>query len=507
MILGFRKSDPHRLARRLPSRGAGAYHCVLPLPGLVHCPGRVCAAPAEGLGGRGRCRFSLLPLGSCLPLRPSPCVLRVVPPGFPFPSPAGTPFHAVCAFRGLGPVALWVRAAWPLPVCALVLPRRTRPPPVRVGVARALRAVPVQGASRAVPGGLCPSAFPAPVPRSAYLALVEVARSLRPLAWLGVARCPAGFLPLRAGFARCQGRTRAPRGGAPLAWVRSIRGWALSLAQPPVLGACGVRYPLAVGAAGLGLRTPNELHRARSCELGLRAVGATPGRTGRGFSCLGGGRPGLGAHPRSTACFLGRAAGALCPLAVGAGDVVVGTRRLHHTALLRATFACFGGVTMAPGGGGPSPGCGAPRVERSSTPDHASLGRAAGARYPMAVGAGAVGVETRHQPLGAHSCEPALRPVVAAPGRPRGGAGRLAVGRPGLGAQPRPTVRPWGVRLGPATHRLRVRGVWASGPVTNPTARALASWLSVLWVWHGGARGGTPVAWVRGALGWTLTHA
>ena len=78
------------------------------LPWRVQCPGRVCAALTAGLGGLGRCRFLRLSLGSALPSRPSPFVLRVVPPGCPFPSPAGT--HAVCAFRGLGPVALRVRA-------------------------------------------------------------------------------------------------------------------------------------------------------------------------------------------------------------------------------------------------------------------------------------------------------------------------------------------------------------------------------------------------------------
>ena len=65
-------------------------------------------------------------------------------------------------------------------------------PPLRVGVARALRVVPVQGAGRAVPGGSCPSAFPAAVPCSAYLARWGVARSLRRLALLGVARPPCG---------------------------------------------------------------------------------------------------------------------------------------------------------------------------------------------------------------------------------------------------------------------------------------------------------------------------
>ena len=32
--------------------------------------------------------------------------------------------------------------------------------------------------------------------------------------------------------------------------------------------------------------------------------------------------------------------------------------------------------------------------------------------------------------------------------------------------------------------------MWAWGPVTNPTARALASWLCLLWGRHEGARGG-----------------
>ena len=93
------------------------------------CPGVVCVAPAARLGGRCLCWFLLLPLGSSLPSRPSRCVLRVVPPGCPFPSPAGTPFHSVCAFLGLAPLALLVRAVCPLRVCALLLPRRTPPFP------------------------------------------------------------------------------------------------------------------------------------------------------------------------------------------------------------------------------------------------------------------------------------------------------------------------------------------------------------------------------------------
>ena len=41
------------------------------------------------------------------------CVWRAVPSGCPLPSLAGTSFHAVCAFRALGPVALLVVPACP----------------------------------------------------------------------------------------------------------------------------------------------------------------------------------------------------------------------------------------------------------------------------------------------------------------------------------------------------------------------------------------------------------
>ena len=56
-------------------------------------------------------------------------------------------------------------------------------------------------------------------------------------------------------------------------------------------------------------------------------------------------------------------------------------------------------------------------------------------------------------------------------------------------SHPRPLVLS-GVQPGPTTHWLWVRGVRAWGPVTNPTARALASWLCALWQQHEGARGG-----------------
>ena len=90
----------------------------------------VCARRSRPVrGGWGWCQVL------CLPRFPLPaphlprCVWRAVPSGCPLSSLAGTPFHAVCAFRGLGPVALLVFPACPLGVRALALSRRPRPPP------------------------------------------------------------------------------------------------------------------------------------------------------------------------------------------------------------------------------------------------------------------------------------------------------------------------------------------------------------------------------------------
>ena len=91
---------------------------------------RLCVRDARGrFGVPGR--YLVLCL-SRFPL-PAPrvprCVWRAVLSGCPLPSLAGTPFHAVGAFRELSPVATLVVPACPLRVCALALPRRPLPPP------------------------------------------------------------------------------------------------------------------------------------------------------------------------------------------------------------------------------------------------------------------------------------------------------------------------------------------------------------------------------------------
>ena len=68
----------------------------------------------------------------------------------------------------------------------------------------------------------------------------------------------------------------------------------------------------------------------------------------------------------------------------------------------------------APGGGASCLGVGRPGWGALPPPTTRPFGRAAGAHYPLAVGAGDAGVGTRYRPHSARSCELALRAVGAA---------------------------------------------------------------------------------------------
>ena len=232
----------------------------------------VCAALSAGSGGSGR--YLVLCL-SRFPL-PAPrvprCVWRAVPSGCPLPSLAGMPFHAVCAFRALGPVALLVVPACPFRVCALALQRRPLPPSLG-GVACAPRVVPALGAGRAVPRGPCPSACPAPVPCS-------VCR-----AWGG-----GGPVPVPRYLAwGCGGGGRASPGGVPSTVARGVWGQALPLPRLPAHWA-GCRGPRPTccgrGLAGVGaLLCPVGRHAL----WGLRAAGLVRGVRVPGGRLRGGG--------------------------------------------------------------------------------------------------------------------------------------------------------------------------------------------------------------------------
>ena len=169
-------------------RGAMRHYCLGRCSALVVCVRR--SRPVRG--GWGRCRVLCLPCFSLPAPRFLRCVWRAVLSGCPLSLLAGTPFHGVCAFRGLGQVALLVFPACPLCMCALALSRRPRPPPPRVGVVHAPCAVPVLGAGQAVPLGPCPSACPASLPCSLWLARGGGGPVPFPPTWLGAARSPWG---------------------------------------------------------------------------------------------------------------------------------------------------------------------------------------------------------------------------------------------------------------------------------------------------------------------------
>ena len=247
---------------------------------LAGAVSRPCVRGARGRFGGGSGRYLVLCL-SCFPL-PAPrvprCVRRAVPSGCPLPSLAGTPFHAVCAFRALGPVALPVVPACPFRVCALALSRCPLPPPLG-GVARASRAVPALGAGRAVPLGPCPSACPAPVPCSVWRAWGGAVRSRFPPSWLGVVGVAAG---------RPRGGCLLPLRGAP-GVMRSP-----SPDCPPTGRAVGVRHPRVVGA-GVRVWGPCSVPSAGTPCGGCAPRGASVARSYSTFGAI---------HdlPRCTAC-------------------------------------------------------------------------------------------------------------------------------------------------------------------------------------------------------------
>ena len=117
-------------------------------------------------------------------------------------------------------------------------------------------------------------------------------------------------------------------------------------------------------------------------------------------------------------------------------------------ALLPAGFARCGVGMRVPGGGAFCLGVGRPGTGALPPETSRPFRRAAGAHYPVAVGAGGAGLGTRHQPHSAHSCVLALHAVLAARGCPGGAPLAWVWGGPGSGALPPPTTRPFGRAAG-----------------------------------------------------------
>ena len=156
-------------------------------------------------------------------------------------------------------------------------------------------------------------------------------------------------------------------------------------------------------------------------------------------------------------------------------------------------LACLGGGGSGPGS--PLPGCCCEGRLRSGAPPPPTarplgglLGSATHVLWAPVCGCGG----RKLYPLGLHALW-GLRAagVVWWGGRTQGGvACHCCEGRLVSGAVPPPTTRPLRGCQGPLPTCCGCGGVRAWGPITNPTERALASWLCALWGRHEGARGG-----------------
>ena len=380
----------------------------------------MCVALAAGSGGSGRY------LELCLSRFPLPaprvprCVWRAVLSGCPLPLLAGTPFHAVCAFRALGPVALLVVPACPFRGCALALPRRPLPPPLG-GVACAPRMVPALGAGRAVPRA--PRVLTQSLARSGVLGGGGPVLVPPYLAW------------------GCGGGGRASPGGVPSTVARGVWGQALPLPRLPAHWA-GCRGPRSTccgrGHAGLGaLLCPLGLHalwglraagRVRGVcvpggGLGGGGVRRTPRLCGRGGACRAGGRsaslrpsasPGQASKRVSLALCCPWGAWPLIPLRFMLTRLlwVPSVRRPGALARARLFSAVPVGAGSWGGGAGRAP---APLSGGGGTIPPASGGGGRGPRGLRAGGgAGEGGVAPRPP------CSPSgRRPAVLNPGPPR----------------------------------------------------------------------------------------
>ena len=131
---------------------------------------------------------------------------------------------------------------------------------------------------------------------------------------------------------------------------------------------------------------------------------------GGGASCLGVGRPRTGTPQPPTSSRSGVRPGPTTNWLWVRGMWAWGP---VTNSAARARAHCGGGMRV-PGGGDSCLGVGRPGAGALRPPTSRPFRRAAGAHYPLAVGAGGAGVGTRHQPHSARSCELALRAVGAA---------------------------------------------------------------------------------------------
>ena len=238
-----------------------------------------------------------------------------------------------------------------------------------------------------------------------------------------------------------------PRGGWPATVVRGVWCQALSLPQPPVLwsGQPGFRDPCVPGAVGAGVGTQHRPHGVRPCGARVARRGgggrASPGG-GAVRRCEGrlgsGATPPPAARPALVWGVRGRALSNPRPLVrsgVRLGPTthwlwVRGVRAWGPVTKITArALACCGGGMRVPGGGASCLGVGRPGTGALPPPTSRPFRRAAGVHHLLAVGPGAAGVGTRHQPHSARPCALLGRHEGARGGRLLPGCGASGDGR------------------------------------------------------------------------------
>ena len=458
--------------------------------------------PVTNLTARALCELALNHHGT------GSCVLLGRPEG----APRAAPLALVRGVRDWAlshprKPALWAGCRGPLPTgcgCGGGAGVRTRPQPHSARSCElALRAV---GAARGCPGGAPPAwvwgvrgralshpRLPAlwagcwgPLPTGCGCGGV---RAWGPVTNLTArALCELALNHHSTGSCVLLGRPEGAPRGAPLALVRGVRDWALSQPRKPALCA-GCRGPLPTGCgcgggAGWGPVTNPKARALASwlCALWGRHEGA---RGGAPPAWMWGVRGRALSHPRLPALWAG--CRGPVPTGCGCGGVRAWGPVTNPTA--RALPCCRGG-TRLPRGGAPRLRVGRPGPGALPPPAARPLGGLPGLTTHWLWVRGDADVGTRHQPHRARSCELALCAVGAARGCPGGAPPAWVWGVRGRAlSHPRlPTL--WARCGGPLPTGCGCGGVRAWGPVTNPTARALASWLCALWGRHEEARGG-----------------
>ena len=244
------------------------------------------------------------------------------------------------------------------------------------------------------------------------------------------------------------------------------------------------------GVRGWGPVT-NPTARALACWLGAlwgRQEGARGRRLLPGCGVSGVGRSPIPDHSSFRACGRGS-----LPTGYGCWGLRAWGPLTNSTARALASWLCaLWGRHEGAVGGRLLPGCGASGVRRSPNPDHSSF-RACG-RGPLPTGCWCGGCgrgDPSSTPRRALLCAGLVRfqGGMRAPG---GGASCLSAGRPGSGALPTPTTRPFGREAG-AHYPLAV-GAGGAGVGTSHQPHSARSCKLALWAV--GAAGGGP-GWGR----------